>query len=123
MNKSFLEAQLKAAKKQRKAAEKNFSEAEKIEVSSVSGDAFRANEISNAAKELTRAKSLEAALKRAVERFKSGDYGFCDECGAEIPEARLQAQPDACMCVSCKEISESRMNKKAGFGGVLRTAV
>lgn len=26
---------------------------------------------------------------------------FCVKCGVEIPEARLEAKPDATMCVKC----------------------
>lgn len=28
---------------------------------------------------------------------------FCTKCGIEIPEARLEAKPDATMCVRCAE--------------------
>ncbi|MBD1546369.1 TraR/DksA family transcriptional regulator [Roseibium aggregatum] len=40
---------------------------------------------------------IEAALKRLEE----GDYGYCLDCGEEIPEKRLEIDPAAALCVSC----------------------
>ncbi len=42
-----------------------------------------------------------------VARTKKGDWDWedavrCEECGKEIPEARLQAVPDATRCVKCQ---------------------
>jgi DnaK suppressor protein len=39
----------------------------------------------------------------ALERIEAGTYGRCDNCGNEIPEARLEAVPSARLCVSCKQ--------------------
>ena len=35
------------------------------------------------------------AIDRALERIEAGRYGQCEDCGATIPEARLQAYPMA----------------------------
>lgn len=40
---------------------------------------------------------IEAALKR----LDDGDYGYCLDCGEEIPEKRLEIDPAAALCVSC----------------------
>lgn len=42
-----------------------------------------------------------ARIRAALGRLASGDYGFCQSCGAEIPAARLEAVPDALQCVAC----------------------
>lgn len=39
---------------------------------------------------------------RALRRIEEDDYGFCLECDEPIPLARLQARPEAELCVSCQ---------------------
>ncbi len=51
---------------------------------------------------ITELREVEAALERIAE----GSYGLCDECGAEIPYARLQAYPTAIRCVADQERHE-----------------
>lgn len=43
-----------------------------------------------------------AAIDAALARVDSGTYGTCESCGNAIPEARLEALPEATLCVSCK---------------------
>ena len=40
-------------------------------------------------------------IELALERIEEGSYGICDECGAKIPKARLNALPYAPLCVKC----------------------
>jgi len=52
----------------------------------------------------TLARQLEqhlADLDAAAARIADGTYGVCRRCGAEIPEARLEARPAALTCVGC----------------------
>lgn len=55
---------------------------------------------------------LEAALDQraqvvaALGRITDGTYGRCVQCGAELPDARLEARPEAARCVSCQARSE-----------------
>lgn len=42
------------------------------------------------------------AVEEAVARMESGTYGVCESCGNPIGEARLEALPDATLCVACK---------------------
>ena len=44
-----------------------------------------------------------AAVEHALDKFKKGTYGLCDVCGQRIDPARLEALPQASLCVSCKE--------------------
>jgi DnaK suppressor protein len=50
---------------------------------------------------LERARSQVAELDAALDRLQRGSYGACEQCGASIPEARLEAQPAARRCVAC----------------------
>lgn len=40
-------------------------------------------------------------IDRALQRLEEGTYGICVRCGVEIPEARLEAVPQADLCVDC----------------------
>lgn len=42
------------------------------------------------------------AVDAAVARLEAGRYGVCESCGGPIGEARLEAMPDATLCVTCK---------------------
>lgn len=41
------------------------------------------------------------ALKAAVERLRTGDFGWCDECGDFIGQKRLDLDPTFARCVGC----------------------
>ncbi|WP_328467127.1 TraR/DksA family transcriptional regulator [Actinoplanes sp. NBC_00393] len=47
-------------------------------------------------------------VERAIERLGSGNYGWCERCGNQIPVERLAAFPSATLCVSCKQLEERR---------------
>ncbi len=49
-----------------------------------------------------------ARINAALERMKNGTYGYCDECGCEIPYARLKLEPQTQHCVACKGRWEKR---------------
>lgn len=42
-----------------------------------------------------------ASVHRALERIEDGSYGECVRCGNEIAEGRLQARPEAALCIDC----------------------
>ena len=42
-----------------------------------------------------------ASVRRALERIEEGTYGECAKCGKEIAEGRLQARPEASLCIDC----------------------
>jgi len=50
--------------------------------------------------------SLEQ-IERAMRRMDEGTYGTCARCGEPIPAERLEAMPEAELCVSCKEHEEN----------------
>lgn len=47
-----------------------------------------------------------ASVERALERIEDGTYGICAICGTEIPEGRLEARPEASLCIGCAERNE-----------------
>jgi RNA polymerase-binding protein DksA len=40
-------------------------------------------------------------IRHALHRIEQGTYGICDNCGADIAPARLEAQPAATRCINC----------------------
>ncbi|MBN2292112.1 MAG: TraR/DksA C4-type zinc finger protein [Pirellulales bacterium] len=40
-------------------------------------------------------------IEVSLERLEDGTYGQCEECGARIPKARLNAIPYATLCIKC----------------------
>lgn len=47
-----------------------------------------------------------AAIDAALARLQAGTYGHCTDCDARIPDARLNASPEAARCMSCQEKTE-----------------
>ena len=39
----------------------------------------------------------------ALARIEDGTYGFCQMCGKPIPQARLEAIPEAELCLNCAD--------------------
>ena len=54
---------------------------------------------------------LEAAqrelddLDTAIRRLEAGTYGVCQRCGRPIAPARLEARPDATLCIDCARLA------------------
>jgi DnaK suppressor protein len=44
----------------------------------------------------------------ALDRVRQGTFGTCEECGEEIPKARLKELPHARYCVACARKLEQR---------------
>jgi DnaK suppressor protein len=43
-------------------------------------------------------------IRRALNQMEHGEYGYCVECGIEIPDGRLEADPAAHLCVGCAQL-------------------
>jgi len=43
-----------------------------------------------------------AGIDNALDKFEKGSYGICESCGKSIDPARLEALPQATLCMSCK---------------------
>lgn len=46
------------------------------------------------------------AVQGALARLRRGEYGRCQRCGGEIPRARLEALPQAALCIECQTRAE-----------------
>ena len=44
-------------------------------------------------------------VEHALEKFDSDTYGTCEGCGKRIAEARLEARPEARLCIECAAAS------------------
>jgi DnaK suppressor protein len=68
-------------------------------------------------------------IDRALKRLQAGEYGLCDDCEEEIPEARLRALPFATRCRNCQEAAEQsearqrRSGDRSGYRGRTLTEV
>ena len=40
-------------------------------------------------------------IDAALARLDEGEFGYCQDCGEDIPAARLDLDPTATLCVSC----------------------
>lgn len=43
-----------------------------------------------------------ADVEHALGKFEDGTYGLCDDCGKPIAPERLEALPQASLCLDCK---------------------
>ena len=50
-----------------------------------------------------RLKALLAEVERAIQKVDEGTYGVCDICRMPIDPARMEALPQAILCISCRQ--------------------
>ncbi|MBE9514474.1 MAG: TraR/DksA C4-type zinc finger protein [Dehalococcoidia bacterium] len=43
-----------------------------------------------------------AKIDHALAKYEAGTYGLCDSCGRPIERERLEALPQASLCLACK---------------------
>lgn len=48
-----------------------------------------------------------ADVEHALNKYADGTYGICDNCGKEIMPERLEALPQAALCINCKSRQEA----------------
>jgi DnaK suppressor protein len=48
------------------------------------------------------------SVRYALAKFDDGSYGECEECGNPIGFSRLQARPEARLCITCQTRAEKR---------------
>jgi RNA polymerase-binding protein DksA len=68
------------------------------------------------------ATARRAAVEDALQRVKHGNYGVCEDCGDQIPAARLLAVPTAVLCVDCQSERESSSKRIRSDGPFLWVA-
>lgn len=52
------------------------------------------------------------STRYALAKFADGSYGACEECGNPIGFSRLQARPEARLCISCQTRAEQRHGER-----------
>lgn len=89
----------------------------KVEVGASAAEST-ADPVDRATAEETQAQALRvhardalrlAAINKALELIKTGDYGWCEETGDEIGLERLMAQPTATLCYEAQERREKQI--------------
>jgi len=53
-----------------------------------------------------RERFLMGKIDKALRKIDEGEYGLCEECDESISLKRLQARPEAQLCIQCKEAQE-----------------
>jgi DnaK suppressor protein len=61
-----------------------------------------------------RERHLLDKIEIALRKIKEGGYGDCEGCGEEISRARLEARPEAQLCIQCKEEQEKEESVYTG---------
>ena len=57
-----------------------------------------------------------AEVEHALRKFEEETYGLCDSCGQPIDPARLEALPQANLCMSCKARQAKNAKGKSSSG-------
>ena len=47
-------------------------------------------------------------IRHALSKFEDASYGQCEQCGNPIGFSRLQARPEARLCIACQTRAERR---------------
>ena len=63
-----------------------------------------------------RIKDQLAEIEHALDKFDKGTYGLCDNCGQSIDPARLEALPQASLCLNCKALLAKNAKGKSSPG-------
>jgi DnaK suppressor protein len=51
----------------------------------------------------SRLNTLLAEVNRAIQKLEIGTYGVCDSCSKTIDPARMEALPQAILCLECRQ--------------------
>ncbi len=53
-----------------------------------------------------RERFLMNKIEHALKKITENEYGLCEECEEQISLKRLEARPEAQLCIQCKEAQE-----------------
>lgn len=56
------------------------------------------------------------SIERALRAIEKGTYGICERCGQPIDPARLEARPDASLCLKCQSELERLLRRRMWEG-------
>jgi DnaK suppressor protein len=57
-----------------------------------------------------------AKIEHTLHKFEEGTYGLCDNCGQPIDQERLEALPQASLCMKCKALQAKNAKGKPPAG-------
>ena len=57
-----------------------------------------------------------SGIEHALQKFEDGTYGKCDNCGKPIDPERLEALPQASLCLNCKTQQAKNAKSKPPSG-------
>ena len=63
-----------------------------------------------------RIKEQLIGVEHALHKYEEDTYGFCDSCGQPIDPERLEAIPEASLCIKCKSQQAKNARGKAPTG-------
>jgi DnaK suppressor protein len=55
-----------------------------------------------------------AEVEQALERLEKGTYGVCEACGEKIEDVRLEARPEARLCLPDQRVAEQEAHGPHG---------
>ena len=55
-----------------------------------------------------RERKLLKKIEKSIDSVGANEYGYCEDCDAEIGIRRLEARPTATKCIDCKTFDEIR---------------
>lgn len=55
-----------------------------------------------------RERKLINKIRKALEKFEDGSFGYCEVCGEPIDFKRLEARPVTTHCIECKTSEEEQ---------------
>jgi len=119
LDKKFIKQRKNQLLKEKKRIEKELKEVAKKKKDSQKYEAIfvdigdkkdeSATEVTLYSEYITLKEELEknlAAINNALNKIEQGTYGICEICGKEIETKRLEAFPEATLCIKCKEKKE-----------------
>lgn len=60
-----------------------------------------------------------AEVEQSLRKLDDGTYGVCDNCGQTINRARLEALPQANLCLNCKALQQKRKPNPTSIWSIL----
>ena len=96
--KARLEAQLTELERRRDRIERDL--AEPLNADSAEQAVEMEDDVSLQAQAALIAREI-VSVERALTRIDNGTYGECIRCGSEIAPKRLEARPEAALCIQC----------------------
>jgi DnaK suppressor protein len=64
----------------------------------------------------SRLNSLLVEVEQALKKMENGTYGYCDVCKSPIDPARMEALPQAILCLNCRQKMKNAKTQQTTSG-------